>query len=148
MNSSVLKKFIASCLVVSMTFGNIALVSKTYATTLSTFFGGNDSKQVGNDSVEFDVYFEDGDVQSLYATKDVNANLDFSLFVPGYRQMIKRAKGTELENSSSSKKQGILFDDLFEVFFKEEQEYLKEVLENNKLIPQEIVPFTLLSKEE
>lgn len=73
MNSSILKKFIASCLVISMTFGNIALVSKTYATTLSTFFGGNDSKQVGNDSVEFDVYFEDGDVQSLYATKDVNA---------------------------------------------------------------------------
>ena len=107
-------------------------------------------KFMGNPKVKF-LYWGDIDREGFdifKRTKDVNANLDFSLFVPGYRQMIKRAKGTELENSSSSKKQGILFDDLFEVFFKEEQEYLKGVLENNKLIPQEIVPFTLLSKEE
>ena len=60
--------------------------------------------------------------------------------------MIERAQSICLEDSPSSKKAGVSFEDLFDGFSAEEQIFLKRVLEENKLIPQEIIPYTVLSE--
>ena len=79
-------------------------------------------------------------------TREVNASLNIELFLPGYRKMIERARSIILEDSPSSKKEGISFGYLFEGFSEEEQAFLNHVLEGNKLIPQEIIPYTVLSE--
>ncbi len=77
-------------------------------------------------------------------TAEVNDSLDISLFVPGYRKMIENAKNRILEDSPSSKKDGISFDELFKEFTEEEKTFLTEALRDNKLIPQEIIPYSIL----
>ena len=79
-------------------------------------------------------------------TRDVNSPLDIELFIPGYRKMLEKARNTELEPSPSSKKEGMSFDDLTMDFTPEERELLNIVFTENKLIPQEIIPYTLLSE--
>ena len=79
-------------------------------------------------------------------TRDVNDSLEIKLFLPGYRKMIERAQNICLEDSPSSKKEGVSFADLFEDFSAEEQQFLNRVLEDNKLIPQEIISYTILSE--
>ncbi len=79
-------------------------------------------------------------------TRDVNDSLNIELFIPGYRKMIERAQNISLEDSPSSKKEGVSFADLFEGFSAKEQQFLNRVLEDNKLIPQEIIPYTILSE--
>ena len=48
--------------------------------------------------------------------------------------------------SSVAKKEGMSFDDLIMDFTPEERELLNIVFTENKLIPQEIIPYTLLSE--
>ena len=79
-------------------------------------------------------------------TKDANDMLDISLFVPGYKKMIERARDTELEDSPSSKKQGMHFDDLINDFSDDERNLLSDIFENNKLIPQEIISYKYLKE--
>lgn len=79
-------------------------------------------------------------------TREVNPSLDISLFIPGYRKMIERARESELEDSPSSKKEGMSFDDLIDAFSLDERAFLNMVFTENKLIPQEIIPYTLLSE--
>ena len=79
-------------------------------------------------------------------TKEVNASLDITLFVQGYRKMIERARNIEPENSPSSKKNSMSFDDLIGEFSYDEKDFLKSVFERNKLIPQEIISYTHLSE--
>ena len=76
----------------------------------------------------------------------MNDSLNIELFIPGYRKMIERAQNISLEDSPSSKKEGVSFADLFEGFSAKEQQFLNRVLEDNKLIPQEIIPYTILSE--
>lgn len=56
---------------------------------------------------------------------------------------IRLCKGPD---SPSSKKEGVSFENLFEGFSTEERHFLNRVLEENKLIPQEIIPYTVLSE--
>jgi len=42
--------------------------------------------------------------------------------------------------------EGVSFENLFEGFSTEERHFLNRVLEENKLIPQEIIPYTVLSE--
>lgn len=79
-------------------------------------------------------------------TREVNGSLNIELFIPGYRKMIERAQNICLEDSPSSKKEGVSFENLFDGFSAEEQIFLNQVLEKNKLIPQEIIPYTVLSE--
>ncbi len=79
-------------------------------------------------------------------TREVNPSLKIELFLAGYRKMIERARNILPEDSPSSKKEGLSFADLFEGFSAEEQTFLNRVLEDNKLIPQEIIPYTVLSE--
>ncbi len=81
-------------------------------------------------------------------TKDANDRLDISLYVPGYRKMIERARDIELEDSPSSKKHGMLFNDLIMGFSEDEKAFLTGVFENNKLIPQEIISYKYLKEGE
>lgn len=60
--------------------------------------------------------------------------------------MIERARNMVLEASPSSKKEGMLFDDLLIDFSYDEMIFLKESLAANKLIPQEIISYTFLSE--
>ena len=103
---------------------------------------------MGNPNVTF-LYWGDIDREGFdifKRTRDVNDSLNIELFIPGYRKMIERAQSICLEDSPSSKKAGVSFEDLFDGFSAEEQIFLKRVLEENKLIPQEIIPYTVLSE--
>ena len=108
---------------------------------------------------EYVKFMGDPDVKLLYwgdidregfdifrRTKDANDRLDISLFVPGYRKMIERARNIELEDSPSSKKQGMRFDDLINDFSDDERDFLTDIFENNKLIPQEIISYKYLKE--
>ena len=101
---------------------------------------------MGNPNVKF-LYWGDIDREGfdIYRrTKEVNDPLDIELFIPGYRKMIERAKNIRFEDSPSSKKEGMSFEILFEGFTAEERTFLNRVLEANKLIPQEIISYTVL----
>lgn len=103
---------------------------------------------MGNPDVTF-LYWGDIDREGFdifRRTREVNASLKIELFIPGYRKMIERAQNICLEDSPSSKKAGISFENLFDGFSAEEQVFLNRVLEENKLIPQEIIPYTVLSE--
>lgn len=103
---------------------------------------------MGNPNVAF-LYWGDIDREGFdifRRTREVNASLNIELFVPGYRKMIERAQSICFEDSPSSKKEGVSFEDLFDGFSAEEQTFLNRVLEENKLIPQEIISYTVLSE--
>lgn len=104
-------------------------------------------KFMGDPDVKF-FYWGDIDREGFdifRRTKDANDRLDISLFVPGYRKMIERAKDMEPEDSTSSKKQSMCFEDIISVFSHDEQRFLTDIFENNKLIPQEIISYKYLS---
>lgn len=103
---------------------------------------------MGNPNVTF-LYWGDIDREGFdifRRTRDVNDSLNIKLFIPGYRKMIEQAQSIRLEDSPSSKMEGVSFADLFEEFPSEEQIFLNRVLDDNKLIPQEIIPYTVLSE--
>ena len=103
---------------------------------------------MGNPDVKF-LYWGDIDREGFdifRRTKLVNPSLDISLFIPGYRKMIERARQIEIEDSPSSKKDGMNFENLIEDFIPEERAFLNKVFSKNKLIPQEIIPYTLLNE--
>ena len=103
---------------------------------------------MGNPNVTF-LYWGDIDREGFdifRRTRDVNDSLNIELFIPGYRKMIERVQSICLEDSPSSKKEGVSFENLFEGFSTEERLFLNRVLEENKLIPQEIIPYTVLSE--
>lgn len=103
---------------------------------------------MGNPNVTF-LYWGDIDREGFdifRRTRDVDDSLNIKLFIPGYRKMIERAQNICLEDSPSSKKVGVSFSNLFEGFSPEEQQFLNRVLDENKLIPQEIIPYTVLSE--
>lgn len=103
---------------------------------------------MGNPNVTF-LYWGDIDREGFdifRRTRDVNDSLNIELFIPGYRKMIEKAQSICLEDSPSSKKEGVSFENLFEGFSVDERIFLKRVLETNKLIPQEIIPYTVLSE--
>lgn len=103
---------------------------------------------MGNPNVTF-LYWGDIDREGFdifRRTRDVNDSLNIELFIQGYRKMIERAQSICLEDSPSSKKEGVSFENLFEGFSAEERHFLNRVLEENKLIPQEIIPYTVLSE--
>ncbi len=103
---------------------------------------------MGNPNVSF-LYWGDIDREGFdifRRTREVNDSLKIELFIPGYKKMIERAQNIFLEDSPSSKKEGVSFANMFEGFSVEEQHFLNRVLEENKLIPQEIIPYTVLSE--
>ncbi|WP_026528341.1 Wadjet anti-phage system protein JetD domain-containing protein [Butyrivibrio sp. VCD2006] len=105
-------------------------------------------KFMGDPDVKF-LYWGDIDREGFdifRRTKDANDRLDISLFVPGYKKMIERAKNIELEDSPSSKKQSMRFDDLINEFSDDERNFLTDIFENNKLIPQEIISYKYLKE--
>ena len=105
-------------------------------------------KFMGEPDVKF-LYWGDIDREGFdifRRTKDANDRLDISLFVPGYKKMIERAKNIELEDSPSSKKQGMRFDDLINEFSDDERNFLTDIFDNNKLIPQEIISYKYLKE--
>ena len=105
-------------------------------------------KFMGNPNVKF-LYWGDIDREGFdifRRTKAVNGTLPISLFLPGYKKMIEKAKDTALEDSPSSKKEGMSFEDLFDGFDKDEINFLNKVLAENKLIPQEIISYKFLSE--
>lgn len=103
-------------------------------------------KFMGEPEVKF-LYWGDIDREGFdifRRTKEANDRLDISLFVPGYRKMIERARNIELEDSSSSKKQGMSFNNLINDFTDDERTFLADIFNNNKLIPQEIISYKYL----
>ena len=120
---------------------------------------GNKVSQKQGALIEYIRFMGEPDVKFLYwgdidregfdifrRTREVNASLGIELFIQGYRKMLEKARDIELEPSPSSKKGGMSFDDLIMDFTPVEREFLNYVFTENKLIPQEIIPYTLLSE--
>lgn len=105
-------------------------------------------KFMGNPDVKF-LYWGDIDREGFNIfrrTKEANYQLDISLFIPGYKKMIERARGIDIEYSPSSKKPMVKFNDLIADFSMEDQIFLNDIFDNNKLIPQEIVSYKYLKE--
>lgn len=100
---SVIQKVLAFFLVFTLTFANIALVTKSYASTLFASVFSSSSGTGGN--VEFDAYFDDtGQGNSYSANSDLNAdsvmlNLSLSVVESGY---LKNAQIAILEQAENS----------------------------------------------
>lgn len=100
---SVIQKVLAFFLVFTLTFANIALVTKSYASTLFASVFSSSSGTGGN--VEFDAYFDDTGQESSYsASSDLNAdsvmlNLSLSVVESGY---LKNAQIAILEQAENS----------------------------------------------
>ena len=100
---SVIQKVLAFFLVFTLTFANIALVTKSYASTLFASVFSSSSDTGGN--VEFDAYFDDtGQDNSYSVSSDLNAdsvmlNLSLSVVESGY---LKNAQIAILEQTENS----------------------------------------------
>ena len=75
MARTIIKRITALFLIISLTFGNVAFVGKTYATELFlNWFNGNDEPSFEwNDNVAFETYFEKDGQKSLSVISDVNS---------------------------------------------------------------------------
>lgn len=105
-------------------------------------------KFLGNPNVKI-LYWGDIDREGfdIYKRmKSVNPALAIEMFLPGYRQMIKLAWDRENEDSPSQKKGDVDFTDLMNDFTPAEKSFLLRILKENKLIPQEIIPYTMLKE--
>lgn len=106
---------------------------------------------MGNPEVHF-LYWGDIDREGfeIYRrTKEVNGSLDIRLFLPGYEKMIERARGMlKIEDSPSSRWEDKSYDGLIKGFSMEDQNFLQEILAENKLIPQEIISYLYLRRRE
>ena len=100
-------------------------------------------KFMGDPEVTF-LYWGDIDREGFEIYKRTvafNSPLKISLFVPGYRMMLKKAMCRETEDSGSGKHGGRDYDPLFAGFTDEERARLNVYLMDNKLIPQEIITY-------
>lgn len=114
---------------------------------------------MGNPNVSF-LYWGDIDragFEIYRRAKEANASLSISLFLPGYRKMIERARelgdGAGMDRGRQTEglppgKAGSSFRDLTKEFSPEERAFLDSVFERDGLIPQEIIPYTLLSERD
>lgn len=106
-------------------------------------------KFMGNPEIKF-LYWGDIDREGfdIYRrTRKVNPGLDISLFLPGYKEMIRRARTMKLRQSPSGKKENMTFEDVLVGFNDDEMTYLNDILSDNIIIPQEIIPYTFLREE-
>lgn len=78
--------------------------------------------------------------------KEVNDSLNLALFLPGYKKMIERGKDLQIEDSPSSRLENKSFIDLIKEFSVDEQRFLLDIFDSNKLVPQEIISYIHLSK--
>ena len=72
---TIFKRIIALFLIISLTFGNVAFIGKTYATELfmNLFSGNNEPNFEWNDNVFFETYFEKDGQKSMSVISDVNS---------------------------------------------------------------------------
>ena len=125
------------------------------------FGNGNKAAAKGGALREYVRFMGDPEVSFLYwgdidregfdifrRIKDENPSLEVDLFAQGYEKMIERAKGTDLEDSPSSRLENRDFSDLLKAFSSEDMEFISEVFMNNKLIPQEIISYSNLRYSE
>lgn len=105
-------------------------------------------KFMGNPDVHF-LYWGDIDREGFdifLRTKKANKQQDISLFMPGYKEMIKRAERLTLEDSPSARLEEKNFDEIINQFTEGEQDFLRKALKEDKLIPQEIVSYQVLKE--
>ncbi len=103
---------------------------------------------MGNPTVAF-LYWGDIDREGLEifkSTQKSNAMLSISLFVPGYKEMVRRAIDSELEDSPSGKNEGKDYSDLLMDFTDTEKRFIEKALLEGKLIPQEIITYKDISR--
>lgn len=106
-------------------------------------------KFMGSPKVKF-LYWGDIDREGFDIFRrvcQVNDSVEISLYMPGYKKMIEIAKeAVEHEDSPSSKKQEMYFDDILINFTEEEKKFIKYIFSENKLVPQEIIAYTALER--
>lgn len=90
-------------------------------------------------------YWGDIDKEGLYIYqrfKVLNKHLDISLFVPGYINMINIAKNRDwIEDSESDRQIDVNIDEILLNFDEDYIDYILDIINKNKLIPQEIISY-------
>ena len=120
MAKTFLKRIIALFLLISLTFGNVAFVGKTYATEFfSNLFGGNNGNDnTWNGNIEFETYFEKNNQRSMSVISDVNSN------------------DTEINFELNVSESGYLKDATVEIFSSGENELNFKISDKRKTIEE------------
>ena len=130
------------CLFDGVVYGMGNKISQINALTMYTKFMGD---------VEVDyLYWGDMDLEgySIYErTVNNNPDISINLFVEGYCQMIKRAEKRKWNEDSPSDRNIVIDREaLYALFEPNERMFLKRMLEESKLIPQEIITYIDLKR--
>ncbi|MDD3662449.1 MAG: DUF2220 family protein [Candidatus Pacebacteria bacterium] len=94
-------------------------------------------------------YFYWGDIDreglDIYLRlKRENPNLLIELFMPGYEKMLLLSKDTKLPNSADNREHKNTYEEIYSLFEIEKADLLKEYINQNKRLPQEIISYTIL----
>lgn len=73
-----------------------------------------------------------------------NPDLDVSLFIPAYEEMLNLAKEMRIPDSTDMREILGDYQQIYDQFPENNREYLKENIRGNKRIPQEIIPYERL----
>lgn len=116
------------------------ITGKEKFTSYARFLGGKDIHFLycGDiDRAGFDIFFR--------LTAEAS-NLDIQLFIPIYRKMLELADIDKLPDSEDNRQLNVKWDKILHIFSETETQKLKEVLEGNKRLPQEIINYTVLKE--
>lgn len=76
--------------------------------------------------------------------KKANPELDIKLFVPAYVEMLHRSKNYMIPDSLDKREIVGDYQEIYDLFVVEDQEILRNLIENNKRLPQEIINYAYL----
>jgi hypothetical protein len=77
-----------------------------------------------------------------------NPDLQIDLFVPAYHIMLERAWGHAAESSKDQRRHDLSsYEDIYALFDQRDAERMKQMMEENRLIPQEIISYRVLKEE-
>jgi hypothetical protein len=73
-----------------------------------------------------------------------NPELLIELFIPGYEMMLELSRSTNLPNSVDHREHKNTYEEIYSLFEVEKADLLKEYINQNKRLPQEIISYAIL----
>lgn len=73
-----------------------------------------------------------------------NPDLSIELFMPGYEMMLSLSKTTTLPDSDDHREHRNTYEEIYALFEAEKADLLKEYINQNKRLPQEIISYAIL----
>jgi hypothetical protein len=73
-----------------------------------------------------------------------NPELLIELFIPGYEMMLSLSKTTNLPDSADQREHKNTYEEIYSIFESEKADLLREYINQNKRLPQEIISYAIL----